>query len=94
MRKVKIKPSRLDYLKYSIGLALSDLMEETKEFKIVTDDHQIRLILIGADNTILLNFFEHEINWFKCYSELNVPEKDRLLQKVGEIIHKSVLDDL
>jgi len=94
MRNVKIKSVRRDYLKYSIGVALSDLMEETVEFKISTDDNQIRLILIGTDNTILVNFHDHEIKWFKCYTEINVNEKDRLFVKVGEIINKSVLDDV
>jgi len=90
MRKINIQRTRRDYLKYSIGVALEDLMDETRMFKISPSENQIRLILVGIDESILINFYEDGIEWFKCYTERNVTENNKLLQLVEEIIRKAV----
>jgi len=93
MRKINISPDRLEYLKFSIGIALEDFMDETHEFKISITDKQIKLTLKGFDNIININFYASKIEWFKRFIEYKSPEKNKVFIIVGEIIHKAVLDD-
>jgi len=93
MRKIKIRPERRDYLLFSIGMALEDLMSETKAFTISVAGRQTILILSGLDNTISINFCDDKIEWFKRFTDFKLPENNELIQKVGEMIIELISAD-
>ncbi|MDR6785285.1 hypothetical protein ABIE26_003984 [Pedobacter africanus] len=89
MFKINIQPERLPYLRHSIWIEIDALMNETLGFTMSWNDNQIRLKLIGAENTILINFHDDKIKMYKT-SLVNKSEQDNLFQKISEIIEKSV----